>query len=186
MAVSSKADQRRANNAKGLSAFGAPIEAGVKGNLFRVIREGDRITVFTVGYERRDGESLIAALRDAGVEHLADIRENPVSRKPDFRARALKALCEDAGIEYGAWPDLGSTESQRDALHETGDFSAFRKNFRAHAQRRMSEPIERLCVVARKKTVALLCYERSHEECHRSIIAELMADRLDAGITALL
>lgn len=177
---------RRAANAKALGAFGAAPTAG---GAYRVIREagagGAAIAIFTIGYEGRTGEDLIAALRDAGVRHLADIRQKPVSRKPDFRAPALRALCEVAGIEYGAWPELGSTEDQRDRLNETGDLERFHRVFRRHAERSLGAAIERLAGVARTKSVALLCYERAHDECHRSVIADLLAERFDGGVTAI-
>ncbi|NNM88825.1 MAG: DUF488 family protein, partial [Phycisphaerae bacterium] len=44
---------------------------------------------------------------------------------------------------------------------------------------------EELAAEAKKKSTALLCYERLHEECHRGIVAELLADMLDAGIVAM-
>lgn len=188
MSISGQVNRRRANNANALSAFGLAAYSGDSHSMYKIIRESKRrsATVFTVGYERRTGEDLIALLRDAGIEHLADIRDKPVSRKPDFRAVSLMALCEEAGIEYGAWTDLGSTKRQRDRLRETGDLKYFHKLFRAYAKRSLEESIDRLARVARRQSVALLCYERAHEECHRSTIADLVADRLDAGITAIL
>lgn len=147
---------------------------------------GTGTTLFTVGYEKRSGEELIAILKDVGVEHLADVRDKPVSRKPDFRASALKAMCEDAGIEYGAWTDLGSTEQQRERLHETGDLEAFHRVFRKYAEKHLDEPLSRLAKVVKKKSVVLLCYERAHEECHRSVVADLVADRAKSAITAIL
>lgn len=186
MGVCGNSDSRRAANAKALSAFGVATAAGEGSGLYRTVREGGLVTIFTIGYERRDGEGLIAALLDAGVEHLADIREKPLSRKPDFRAASLRARCEEAGIEYGAWPELGSTGQQRERLNDSGDLAAFHKSFRRHAEKHFDEPLNRLAKVAKKRAVALLCYERSHDECHRSVVAELLADRLKGGVTAIL
>ena len=151
-----------------------------------IIRERGKVTIFTIGYEQRTGKDLIAALKKAGVEHLADIRKKPISRKADFRAKALRQLCEKAGIEYGPWPYLGATEEMRERVKATGDFAAFHKEFRAYAKKCLKEPIKRLAAVAEGKVVALLCYERAHEECHRRTIAALVADELDAGIVAIL
>ena len=186
MAISGQLSKRRAANAKALAAFGMTGAVNGANSLYRVVREGRAITVFTIGYERRDGDGLVAALRDAGIDHLADIRDKPISRKPDFRASALRAICEDAGIEYGAWSELGSTEDQRERLRESGDIDAFHRAFRRHALKNMDVPIARLTKVVKAKVVALLCYERTHEECHRSVIADLLADRLNAGITAIM
>lgn len=152
---------------------------------YRTIRNGGKITIFTVGYEKRDGEALMSLLRDAGIEVLADIREKPMSRLPDFRATSLRQLCMEAGIEYQGWAQLGSTEDQRERLKKTGDFSTFAKQFRKHVDKFCENEIDQLAKVARNKAVALLCYEREHEDCHRSIVADLLADRLDATIVAI-
>ncbi len=186
MPISSRTANRRSDNAKALAAFGISASTKTGNGVYRVVREGKSVTVFTVGYEGRTGEDLMAILVDAGVHHLADIRHKPVSRKPDFRANALKALCEDSGIEYGAWSNLGSTETQRDKLHATGDIDRFHKTFRAYANRYLDEPLDKLARVAKRKSVALLCYERSHDDCHRSTIADLIADRVNACVTAIL
>ena len=151
-----------------------------------VIREGGKVTIYTIGYEKRTGKELMALLKKAGIEHLADIRKKPISRKADFRAKALQALCERAGIEYGPWPDLGATEEMRERLQTTGDLVRFHKDFRAYAKKSLKTPVKRLAEVAAEKVVALLCYERAHEECHRSTIADLVADELDGRIVAIL
>lgn len=186
MTLSGQIKDRRASNAKALAAFGDTVVVGDTGSVYRTVREGTAVTIFTIGYERRDGEGLIAALKDAGIQHLADVRDKPMSRKPDFRGRALQALCERAGIEYGAWSELGSTADQRDRLHENGDLARFHKAFRTYARESLGDAISRLAKIAKKKPVALLCYERAHDECHRSTVADLVADQIGAGITAIL
>lgn len=176
---------RSTSNAKALAAFGAnPISTAVSG-VTRKVRAGAPFVVYTIGYERRDGDELFDLLREVGVNYLADIRDKPISRKPDFRAVSLRARCVDTRIEYGPWPSLGSPEQLRDRLHATGDLAAFHKAFRSYAQAHLEEPIEQLARIVKKKSVALLCYERLHEECHRSTIADLLADRLQAGIEAI-
>ena len=37
-------------------------------------------TIFTIGYEQATQAAVVSALRDAGVEVLADIRHLPLSR----------------------------------------------------------------------------------------------------------
>jgi uncharacterized protein (DUF488 family) len=181
-----RAARRKEANAGALAAFGAKHLKGSASSLSRVVREGGAATVYSIGYERRTGDELVNALHDAGVEYLADVRDKAVSRRPEFGGRAVQALCERAGIEYEPWPELGAPQEQRDALHQTGDFNRFLRVFRSHAQATMGQPLERLAAIVRERRVALLCYERAHEECHRSIIAELLADRAGAGIAAIL
>lgn len=182
---SEQAAGRRDRNNKALAAFGVSSTHPDGAGVYRTVRSGEGAEIYTIGYERRDGEDLIAALRDAGVDALVDVREKPMSRKPDFRGKALKALCEDAGIQYLPMPSLGSTGELRDQLRETGDFGRFRKRFTALANRSMRKPLSELAHLAKQQSIALLCYERCHEECHRSILADLVADSTDATIVAI-
>jgi uncharacterized protein (DUF488 family) len=97
----------------------------------------------------------------------------------------LKALCDDAGIQYQGWSSLGSTEPQRDALKTSGDVLGFHETFRAYAEHNLMPEIDRLATEVQRHSVALLCYERSHEDCHRMIIAGLVAEKLDATVIAI-
>lgn len=189
MSLSSELNKRREANAKAIAAFGVAIDRGhvgvVGGGVVRTLREGKKVTIYTVGYERRDGEELMSVLRDQGVRALADVRQRPMSRKPDFRATALKGFCVEAGIEYQPWPMLGSTVEQRDQLLASGDFRKFATQFRAYAIKTMGPDLQRLAESAKRTPTALLCYERLHEDCHRSVVADLIADELDASIVAI-
>jgi uncharacterized protein (DUF488 family) len=177
--------ERRRNNAKGLAAFGLPPTDGASAYM-RTVRNGGVTTVFTIGYEKRKPEDLIARLRDAGVEVLADIREKPISRRADYRGTALKALCDESGIRYQSWPLLGSTGSQREILKESGDIEDFHRSFRDYARDTLANEIGRLAGEVKQHAVALLCYERCHEECHRMVIADLIAERIGATVIAIL
>ncbi|MFG0242802.1 MAG: DUF488 family protein [Phycisphaerales bacterium JB054] len=175
-------EARRGGNAASLAAFGAQAN---RSGLYRTVFEGDGPTVYTIGYERRDGEALIAGLIDAGVTTLLDVRERPMSRNPDFRRARLERLCNEAGVQYESWPELGSTDHQRESLKESGDFSVFRKRFRDLMVRSRWDVMERLADRVSQGTVAMICYEREHDECHRSILAELLHDDVDATIVAI-
>ena len=184
MDLFSEIEKRRAANAKKLAGFGVSAAATI-GGVVKVVREGASVTIFTVGYERRDGEGLMSVLRDQGIKAIADIRERPTSRRPDFRAAALHVLCEAAGIEYQLWTALGSTVEQRDELQVSGDFRSFANRFREHALRTMQPDLARLAESVKLTSTALLCYERLHEDCHRSVIAELLAETLNATVIAI-
>jgi len=176
---------RRNKNSNALAAFGIRSKLSEEGVMYRTVRAGKKSELFTIGYERRDGEDFVSALIDAGVDTLVDVREKAMSRKPDFRGKALESLCESAGIEYVPMPALGSTGELRDQLRETGDFRRFRKRFTNLANRKMKEPLNDLASLSKKRSVALMCYERCHEECHRSIIADLVAESTNATIVAI-
>ena len=52
--------------------------------------------IFTIGYQQATQPAVLAALEEAGVEVLADVRARPLSRKPGFSKSALKAAVEGA------------------------------------------------------------------------------------------
>ena len=186
MTHSGEHSARRRDNAEALAAFGVAVEDSNPDTVYRTIRSGEGASIFTIGYEGRSGDDLVAQLRDAGVDTLVDVRERPFSRKPDFRRKALEQLCVDAGIDYESWTRVGSTGHQRVTLKATGDIREFMRRFRDFVKRGRDEELDALAKRAEKGTIALLCYERSHDECHRCIVADLLADRMDATIVAIL
>ncbi len=181
----SKLAERRRTNAKAFAALGNSETLDQGNHSRRVVCAGNGTTIFTVGYEKRSGADLISELLDLGVDTLVDIREKPTSRKPDFRKRALEDFCQDGGLWYRGLPELGSTEKQRKALRESGDMRSFRKSFLAYARRNLATPLDELATLVSNHTVALLCYERLHEDCHRSIVADLVATQLDGTVVAI-
>ena len=58
-------------------------------------------TIYTVGHSTRSAEELIALLRTAAIQGVADVRRWPVSaRHPHFGAAPLEAALTVAGIAY--------------------------------------------------------------------------------------
>lgn len=159
-------------------------KAAIPPSAARTVREGAGPRLFTIGYEKRSGAGLIAALRAAGVTNLADVRSKPKSRRPEFSAGPLRTLCEAAAIAYEPFPQLGATERQME-IHAEGDFTAFRRLYRARIKRSCGAEVARLAEMAKRSTVALLCYEREHEIRHRGVLAELVGERIDARVEAL-
>jgi uncharacterized protein (DUF488 family) len=151
----------------------------------RTVRPGRGPVVFTIGYEQRTPLDLVEALQREGVGYLADTRERPTSRRPEFRKGPLVRFLAAHGVEYGPWPELGTPPEQREFVRRTKDYETFRREFREYADEHMPEDVDRLATVVRTRPVALLCYERKHGECHRSVIAEMLAERLDAKIVAI-
>lgn len=177
--------QRRASNSRALAAFGIASSSENGGGVARCVRQGNGTKVYTIGYERRSPDELISLLQHAGVDLLIDARDKPVSRRAGFSAGALQARCEAAGLDYQTWTELGSTPGQRERLQQTGDIDHFRTLYRSFAKKHRSDAIGRLAAVAKRSTIALLCYEREHESCHRGVLAELLAEQVDATILAL-
>jgi uncharacterized protein (DUF488 family) len=133
--------------------------------------------LFTIGYEQATQAAVVAALRQAGVEVLADIRYLPLSRRPGFSKNSLKAAVEEAGIAYRHFRQLGTPADGRAAARR-GDHAELARIYSGQLElpEAMAQMAE-LRALAEEKRVCLLCYERAALGCHRSLLAEeLLAD----------
>src|SRR6195952_5370949 len=70
----------------------------------------------TIGYEGCTIDTVLAALRDAKVGLLIDVRAVAQSRKPGFSKRQLAAALDEAGIGYVHLQGLGTPKPGRDAV----------------------------------------------------------------------
>ena len=134
-------------------------------------------TIFTIGYEQATQPALVAALRQAGVEVLADIRYLPLSRRPGFSKNSLRAAVEEAGLEYRHYRHLGTPADGRAAARR-GDHAELERIY--SGQLELPEALQQmaeLSALAQDKRTALLCYERNAAECHRTLLFDaLFAD----------
>lgn len=128
------------------------------------------ITICTIGYEGATVPELVAALQDAGVELLIDVRAVTSSRRPGFSKNALAAELAAAGIEYRHLKALGTPKAGRDAARK-GDKTTLESIYAG--QLALPEAQAEAAVMAGLAAVrraALLCYERDPGMCHRSIL----------------
>lgn len=139
-------------------------------------------TIVSVGYEQRDIADLIDLLTSQQVELLVDVRLNAISRKPGFSKTALAAALQGAGIEYRHQRELGNPKSNREPFRR-GDRSA-RRRYEEHLRDGPGHVYGELVELAASVRLALLCYEREHEICHRSCITEA-ARAVDPSISIL-
>jgi hypothetical protein len=133
--------------------------------------------IFTIGYQERTVVDFVKALRSARIRVVVDIRAVPLSRRAEFRKSALASLLDDAGIEYIGIPGLGAPKELRDRLKFDGDYAAFFADFRAHMITRRTD-LRALIGIARAKRSALLCFEREAQNCHRSVVARYVSNKL--------
>ena len=131
-------------------------------------------TLFTIGYEQATQAAVVAALRDARVEVLADIRYLPLSRRPGFSKSSLRAAVEEAGIAYRHFRDLGTPAEGRAAARR-GDHAELARIY--GGQLELPEALKQMAelrALAEDKAVCLLCYERDASECHRSLLFDAL------------
>jgi uncharacterized protein (DUF488 family) len=131
-----------------------------------------RMKLFTIGYEGEPQAAVIARLKAAGVEVVADVRAVAASRRAGFSKTVLGTSLRDAGIDYVHLRPLGTPKAGRDAARK-GHVAEMREIFAEHMHEPPSQlAFEQLRDLARDKKTALLCFEADHAGCHRAILAE--------------
>lgn len=138
-------------------------------------RKGD-LRLYTIGYEGTSIDEFTAALIEARIDVLVDIRELPLSRKKGFSKNSLREAVEARGIRYEHIRALGDPRPGRLAAREKR-YGDFRRIFRSHlsgsdAQNALSD----LGARAKNETICLLCFEYCEEHCHRKIVADEIGD----------
>ena len=121
-----------------------------------------------VGYEGVTVDALVADLVERRIELVVDVRLNALSRKRGFSRRALSAALDAAGIGYRHEPTLGNPRDNRDGFR-AGDAAAM-EVMQARLATVGAEAMARLERDAREHRVAVLCFERDEERCHRRMI----------------
>lgn len=128
--------------------------------------------VATVGYEGTTVDAVMAALADAGVQLLVDVRAVASSRRPGFAKTRLAANLADVGIDYLHLRALGTPAAGR-AAARAGHYEELRAVYAAHlathdAQAALHDLAE---LVRAGRRVALLCFEADAAHCHRTLVA---------------
>jgi uncharacterized protein (DUF488 family) len=139
--------------------------------------------IFTIGYEGSTVPEFLAALKDARVERVIDVRALPLSRRPGFSKSPLKAALEEAGIEYMHLNALGTPAEGRTAAR-AGRHADLERIY--SGQLELPEAIAqsaKMLDLAAEKPSALLCMERDPAHCHRTLLLNAVAP--EAEVTHL-
>jgi uncharacterized protein (DUF488 family) len=106
---------------------------------------------------------------------LCDVRRNPLGRKYAFFKRTLSKSCEGVGIRYEHLPELGIASEKRRSLQTQADYDAL---FAVYERESLPNQQGALGSVRgwieSGERVALTCFERLPEQCHRHCVAEAL------------
>jgi uncharacterized protein (DUF488 family) len=139
--------------------------------------------IYTIGYEATTMGEFLAALQQAGVERVIDVRALPLSRRPGFSKSPLRAALDEAGIDYIHLKALGTPSEGRSAAR-SGRQDDLKRIYAGQLE--LPEAIvqaEQMRELAAEKPSALLCYERDPAGCHRTLLLDAVAR--DAEVTHL-
>jgi uncharacterized protein (DUF488 family) len=134
------------------------------------------VTLFTIGYQGAKLEQVIASLKAVRVSLLVDTRETPMSRRVEFRQRALAGAMGEAGIRYLSFRALGAPKPLRALAAD--DWAGFAAGYRERLVL-VREELERLLPLVASERVCLLCFEADPGACHRSLLAHEIQRFLD-------
>ena len=138
--------------------------------------------LFTIGYEQTKPDTVLGELTRAKVALLVDTRAVAASRRPGFSKRALAASLDEHGIDYLHLQKLGTPAEGREAARK-GDLKTLWRIYNKHIKTpdARAQLDDLVSIVRSGRKVCLLCFERDHTHCHRSRIAELVAE--EVGVT---
>ena len=142
-------------------------------NVSKAKPKGNKIVLFTIGYESISLEEYLVRLLKNNVKILVDVRKNPLSMKYGFSKSQLKKYCESLGIKYLHFPELGIQSAQRPELNSQTDYD---KLFTVYCKNNLSKTtntqFEILNLLKQHKRIALTCFEANIFQCHRKYLAE--------------
>lgn len=129
-------------------------------------------SILSIGYERRTPDEFLRILLEHSVTTLIDVRELPISRKKGFSKTALASLLESAGISYVHLREAGNPYRKlRAEIDKCLDLYS-------HYLAENPEVLDRFTAALPAGVTAVMCYEQSHEMCHRSVLlGKLAGDR---------
>jgi uncharacterized protein (DUF488 family) len=134
-----------------------------------------KLRIFTIGYESTTMAEFIAALKDAGVRQVIDVRAVASSRRPGFSKNLLRNSLAEEGIGYVHLRALGTPAEGR-AAARAGRIGDLKRIY--SGQLELPEAIAeaaQMVALAAEMPSALLCYEREPGGCHRTLLLKAVA-----------
>ena len=153
----------------------------------------------TIGVYGFDLESFLRTLRRADVGLLLDVRQRRGVRGPEYawaNSRRLQEALATARIAYEHHRELAPTTELRQVQYAEDDRRGVGRRSRVelapeYARRYTTEILDRadltpiVTALSHDETAALLCVERDPEACHRSLVAQRLAEQHGVSIVDL-
>jgi uncharacterized protein (DUF488 family) len=157
-------------------------------------------TVTTIGVYGWTLERFLAALRQAEVGQVVDVRQRRAVRGREYswaNTRRLQAALADAGVRYSHHKELAPTTELRQLQYREDDRLGVGKRSRIelapeYRERYLHEILDRvdlaplLIELPPDTASALVCVERDPQACHRSLVAERLAEQHGVNVVHLL
>ena len=129
-------------------------------------------SIYTIGYESITLETYINKLIKNDIKLLCDVRKNPFSRKFGFSHKALSNILFKLNIEYVHIPQLGIESDKRQSLNDIDDYKNLFDEYKTTLPDRNEALDQVLYLHKQYQRIALTCFEKSHEKCHRHCVSD--------------
>ncbi|WP_236724530.1 DUF488 domain-containing protein [Mycobacterium avium] len=132
-------------------------------------------SLVSVGYQGKSIDDLVERLLSQRVQILVDVRLMPLSRKPGFSKKKLAHALTAVGITYIHHRALGNPKDNR-AGFRAGDPASIERYCKVLNGDAATAALDHVAELLDDGVVALLCFERDHTECHRTILARRLLE----------
>jgi uncharacterized protein (DUF488 family) len=127
--------------------------------------------VYTIGYEGISVDTFLNRLIQNSIDLVADVRAVPLSRKYGFSGRQLENILSKINIKYSSVKDLGVADGIRKRMGEISR-EEYLYLYEVSLKNKTKQLEEISQTVNSSGNVAILCFEKNHEECHRSVVSK--------------
>lgn len=141
------------------------------------INTQEQKSLFTIGYEGKSIDAYLSTLVQNNIKLLCDVRKNPISMKYGFSKNQLKQYCAKLNIVYEHIPELGITSQNRQNLKEKQDYQNLFKVYQVELPTNQTGIEKVLYLLDRHKRIALTCFEKAHQDCHRHCVSNYLQEK---------
>lgn len=136
------------------------------------------MVVCTIGFAKKNLRTFISKLRAAGVRKVVDIRLHNTSQLAGYAKKDdLEYVLDLVGIAYEHHPELAPTEEILDGYKKKGiSWAEYERLFRALLAER--DPLKNSPLAREPGPIGLLCAEDKPTQCHRRLVADHFAERV--------
>jgi len=148
----------------------------IKSKLIKHNKKYTLASFYTIGYEGKNIDNFLDILIQKNITSVVDVRNNPYSMNFWYIGNYLKKYLKKAGIEYINIKELGIPPEYRKNLNSKKDYNKLLAKYRKNLCKKEIY-LERLIKNGQKQRTAIMCFEKSPEICHRSVIAERLREK---------
>lgn len=135
--------------------------------------------IFTLGYQGINIQEYITTLLTNDVAVVLDVRETPWSYKRDFSRSNFSQQLEDFGIQYVHVKSAGNPSKNRKTASSVRECLDRYKDLLEADDGCVHELIDLIRTFEQQgKKVCLTCFEKHHQECHRSVLTDFIEEHV--------